>query len=780
METRLTLWLRQLSKIFIYLAIFLIPLFFLPVTFEKLEFNKYFLLYALTLLSLLCFLLRAVIIKNFELRRTPLDLPALILWGAFLASSLFSSDRYLSFFGDFGFLGISFVGISILVVFYFLLIQHLTSVSEALKAVYVLLASGALAAVAFLLHVSKALNWSALAQLPTANLTHTSNLAFGVFLTVVFLLALALLSMKKHNWALDGFTLGVALLSVAVFVLIGFKTVWIVLTVGLFLLLVFFLTHADEVRHVWLSVAFGLFVAALLITFLGSPRFLSTNLPVEVSLSSPLSWTIAVDTLTDSVKQFLFGTGPATFGYDFSRFRPENINATFAWNIRFNQSFSSALEWLTTLGLLPSLALLGVLLMVLGLIVATWLNHLGELRRKKKVSVEETEMGAATFVPQFHSSPLLFWALAGGWLTLTSAFLLTSFGAVHWMAWWLITALLVVASAQVGRTPVATTPVSLKTIPQYILVTSFGCILLFTAIVVLGVYLGRFFVAEVTFVRSLGRPLPEKISALQQAIGLNSHRPLFRLTLADAFFTQAKQLSDDKGDPQQVIQLAAMAVQTAKAATDSAPRNVAAWEFLATMYANARGVAPEANSWLIGTLNKAIELEPTNPLFYFALGNAKLTDGRPADAVKDFERAVSLKSDFTLAYMRLALSKELLKDLNGAIAALEKGLPSAQQNAEYFFQLGRYYFNRNKPGDFQLAEIAFRRAIGLNQNYADALFGLALLYEATGNKAPALELYQRVLELNPGNKEVERHLKSLSPAPPSPPAEEKSGAKAGR
>ncbi len=237
---------------------------------------------------------------------------------------------------------------------------------------------------------------------------------------------------------------------------------------------------------------------------------------------------------------------------------------------------------------------------------------------------------------------------------------------------------------------------------------------------------------------------------------------MFHLTLADSFITKAAEVANRVNDVNQVSNLVASAVQATRLATEKAPNNVATWEFLANMYGTARPFAPEANNWVITSLEKAVALEPTNPTFYVTLGNAKLVEKRYSEAKDDFEKAISLKPDLLMAYVRLAVLKEAQNDLNGAVAGMERGLSYGRQDAGYVFQLGRYYFNRAQKGDYGLAELAYRRAIALNPNYSDALFGLALLYEKTNNKGPALELYRRVLQLNPGNKDIKKKIDQLS------------------
>lgn len=755
METFISRLLNGITKFCLYLAVFLIPIFYLPFTDEKLELNKYFLLYFLVFISLLCWFGRSILKKSFEIRRTPLDLPLLAIWVLYFLAALLSQDRFLSFFGDFSFLGLSFFGLTVFIVFYFLIIQNLSKINQILGAVYLFLFGGALSAAYFLLLTYKFFVWPSF--LPQVNLISGSNTLFGVYLAVIFVMSLAFLTVKKRELVLDIFFLLCGLVSLTALVVLGFKLVWIITGAAVFLMLVFFLTYADKVRMVWTSIAFTIFVIALLFVFLGVPKFLTANLPLEVSLSPNVSWQIAADTITAGAKNFLFGTGPGTFLFDFSQYRPTDFNNNFAWNIRFRQSYNNAFDWLMTVGILGALAMLFFILMVLGLIISTWLRHLSELRGKKKTAeAEETAVGF------FHRSPLIFWGLTGAWLALLISFFVMNFGAAHWLAFWLLLGLMVGASAHLSKTELSTWKFSLKTTPQYALVTSFGFILIFTAIIVVGIYFGRYFTAEVVFAKAINKLLDQRISDLSKVVEWSPHRILFQLSLADAFLNKAGEIASKTNDVNQVAPLVSSAVQAARTATDQSPNNVATWEYLSNMYASARNFAPEANNWTIGSLEKAIALEPTNPTFYVALGNAKLLEKRYTEAKEDYDKAVALKPNLLMAYVRLAFLEEMKNNIGGSISVLEKGLNYGIQDSGYVFQLGRYYFNRAQKGDYALAEAAFRKAVILQPNYSDAIFSLGLLYEKIGNTGAALEMYKKVLDLNPGNPDIKKKINALS------------------
>ncbi|MBI4992666.1 MAG: tetratricopeptide repeat protein [Candidatus Magasanikbacteria bacterium] len=762
METQFTKVLSGLTKFSLYTLVFLIPLFVLPFTQETRELNKYFLLYFFTFLALLCWLGGSVLKKTFEIRRTPLDIPLLVFWTAFLIASILSQDRYQSFFGDFGFLGISFIGLTAFILFYFLTVQTLNKLQQIFGVIYLFLLSNTIAAAYFILYNLKLFAWPAF--LPQFNSVNGSNTLWGAYLVVLFVVSLGLLTIKKKAIEADICLIIPMIISLTALTTLGFRVVWIIAAAAVFLLLVFFLTYADKIRTAWTSVAFAILVIALIFIFLNVPRFLTAELPSEISLSAGTSFQISFDTITASAKNFLFGTGPGTFMFDFSKYRPVDFNNNVLWNVRFPQSHDSLFDLAATTGVLGALSFILLILTALGLMLSTWLKHLSTLKKRRAAETKEEEVVGA-----FEKSPLIFWSIVGGWLTLLITFPLMNFGMAHWFVFWLFLGLIVNTSALLVKVEFPTQHISLKATPEFALATSFGFILVFTAIIVTGIYLGRYFAAEVVFAKTVNQPLDQRIGALNKIVTWNPHRVTLHLALAEAFLNKAAETADKTKDAVQVGNLVASAVQSARNAADLSPNNIASWENLAAMYANAQAITPEASGWTITALEKALVLEPTNPSLYVAMGDAYVTKKDNAAAKKNYETAISLKPNLLIAYTRLALLRELEKDITGSITALESGLAYGIQDPVYVFQLGRYYFNRGEPNDNAQAELAFKKAISLQPNYADAVFALAVLYDKNNIKKEALALYQRALELVPGNQEIKSRINRLKNSETPPP-----------
>jgi len=87
------------TKYSIYAAIFLVPVFFLPWTSEVLDFNKQTLLLLLAVVALFSWMLRVLISGKFELNISKMHIVAAVLFLVYLLSTIFSINRYGSFWG---------------------------------------------------------------------------------------------------------------------------------------------------------------------------------------------------------------------------------------------------------------------------------------------------------------------------------------------------------------------------------------------------------------------------------------------------------------------------------------------------------------------------------------------------------------------------------------------------------------------------------------------------------------------------------------------------------
>jgi tetratricopeptide (TPR) repeat protein len=750
----------------IYATVALIPIFFLPITAEAVEFNKQFLLYFLTTLGLIAWIVKGIVDKKLFVKKTPFNLPLLLIAAVLLIASVLSQNRMLSFWGDFAALDSSFFSFLFYFLFYFLVLNNVNSFSRVLRIVSVLIVSALVSVVYFMIQAAKILPWP---NLPIPQWTVTSDLPshFGYFLAVILALLFSLVMAKGDRfWTIKNIfgLLGSAVIFAGL-VMLGFKTVWLIAAIAIFLLLVFSLSRIDEVHIPWVSVSFGVLVVSIIFILLGTPKILTANLPTEVTLSSGVSWTVAASALSNNLKSFLFGTGPATFVYDFSAYRPEMFNENFAWSLRFNKSYSTALDFLTSGGLLGAISFMLLILTALGTFFVAW--FMKNLRIKKsslsKIS-DFMHLGEDNSGKAAHA---LFAGLLTAWLTLLISMFLITFTTVHWVMFFLFLALTFLVGSDFGTDKKQRWELSLKSSPQYTLVASFIYILLFAVIVIAMIFMGRFYAAEVCKGRAAKYSVAgnhiKAAADMFRAISLNTGHSRYYLDLASAYVGMATvEAQKSQPDQQTVSNLVASAVNQAREATRLAPNDVTAWDFLATMYATARPLSANANDFVISSLQKAIELEKTNPRLYLDLGRAKIVQKDLKGGREAIERAVALKKNYTQGYFVLAQLDEMEGKINLAIEHMSAAAASSPSDPLLLFNLGRLYYNRAQADDLVRAEQLYGLALNNNPNYADALWSLGVLYERQGKITQAVQLYQQVQRLNPGNADVENKIQRLN------------------
>ncbi|MBI4280655.1 tetratricopeptide repeat protein [Candidatus Uhrbacteria bacterium] len=744
----------------------ILPLFFLPITTEWLEWNKHYLLGLAVVIALLAWLGQGMVTKKLTIGRSPLDVPFGIWWLLLLVAAILSKDRLVSFFGLSENVSGGFLSVTFLLFYAFLVISNVKG-ERIYRFLMFLGMGGGLAAVYFWLGRLGA--FGAVSRwVPRWNPTTDLNAHFGIamVLALVFSLGILLVPRLGRNRSLFWSVLaGLFLITV---VAIGFKTMWIALGVGCFLLLLFALPRMGEVRQALLSLFMVLFVLSIVFAVIGTPSFLTVRTPTEITLAQARSFQITVDTLKEGVLRTLFGSGPDTFIHSFTEHRPVSYNLSPTWAIRFSRPAASSYQILGGAGILGTIAFLVVMLVGMGAVLQGWQKSGGGLFtkiRRKVAAATEGNLASSEGVT-------VFFAVAAAWLTSLVMLFLVAYSMTLWFLFFTLLALLPTVGVWAGLLPERARDLSLKATPQYALATSFVYVVIVAVVALGGIFLGRFYAGEVLAVKAIraaGRQdFDQAERQLQKAMILNPYRPEYPLRLARVFLQQAAVESrKEKPDVPGVGLLVGKAINSSLRATKLSPRSAGTWEQLAQMYANARPFSREANGWVINSLNQAIEIEPMNARLYLSRGNIYRADKKLTEAEADARKAVELKANYASAHYALSVILEQKKDLGGAVEAARAAVRSAPRAIDAQFNLGRLLYNRNAEGDEKEAEAVFRRILAKNKDYANALFSLGLLLERQDKIAEARAFYERVAELDPLNTDIKDRLRRLGSAVPS-------------
>jgi tetratricopeptide (TPR) repeat protein len=87
---------------------------------------------------------------------------------------------------------------------------------------------------------------------------------------------------------------------------------------------------------------------------------------------------------------------------------------------------------------------------------------------------------------------------------------------------------------------------------------------------------------------------------------------------------------------------------------------------------------------------RALELDPSNPLIPYNLGNAYLDSGQPSRAAEAFTQALALDLGFAFAYLNRGIARERLGDVAGADQDFRRTLeldPTAEQARRHLARL---------------------------------------------------------------------------------------------
>jgi len=346
-------------------------------------------------------------------------------------------------------------------------------------------------------------------------------------------------------------------------------------------------------------------------------------------------WSITVD-IFKSLRTILLGVGPGNFINAFSVLRPISLNLTPYWNVRFNVSSSYILTLLTTTGILATISFL--------------LAQINTLKQFKKTETKSPYLIASFIILAISSLTLLL--LPSNTSLLTINFLSLS---------------LVVLQLKIQSSPsikdqvfslVASSHQNTRKTPVLSLALSFFSFLLliFFWIPATNDYLA----ARATYKAfvNLNQDTSIAYQELEKAYLTSPTNSTYRTNFAQTSLAIANNiaaktdLTDE--DRTQITQLIEQSIRESKNAIQLNPQNVIYWENLASVYNQLTNFAEGAVDWTIASYSQAIQLDPTNPELRLNLGGVYLSLSDNTQAIKLFEQAINLKSDWPNAHYNLA------------------------------------------------------------------------------------------------------------------------------
>ncbi len=745
--------LENLSKGLILLFVLILPVFFLELGgVTNLEFNKQTILLIMSVIALVFFFLEKIVKGEFEIQWSALHLFSFVflllvlvstilsrwLWGSIWGWPLDASDGFLTIF--------------CFLSFYFLF-SHLIKKKEVFWGQAALIFGGALIALVSGLQLfgKFLLPWD-FTKITSFNPIGTAN-SWSIFLGALLPIAIALILAAKKAKRVVFSAFGILML-VGLF-LANYWLAWVEVLIGMFVFLVFGLWRSDGSGYRFLILPAVVFTCALLfgVFKIQIPGLPETPLEVIPSFSATLN--VAINMLKESPKDLLFGWGPGTFRFGWSKFKDISLNQTIFWSVRFSKGKAEILDILGKLGILGALS---------------YVSLIG-------FGIYKAVKGILYLDPKQSREQFLMFGVLCSFIALSAMKFLYLTNLSLNCVWWFLLANIAIFSAKNKKT------FKLTADSRVSFAFSFLGVLILVGSVFLFYLQGTRYLAEAKYLHGLNQTdLEVAKDDFLQAIRLNPQQELFWQDLANIYLLEAREeisrvdiSAEEKTE--QIGNMVANAVAAAKRTTEISPFNVANWQTRGSVYREIIGLSQNSFEWSVKAYETALDLEPANPFILVELGRVYLAqaglvttqeelNSHLAKAEDYFRQAITLKSDYAQAYYQLSLVYEAQGKRDEAIATLEtiKNTSSfvlgydSMQDVGLAFQLGVLYYR-----DEQLAKAQseFERAVAISPTYSNARYFLGLIYDETGQTNKAIEQFKIIKEFNPENEEITKVLDNI-------------------
>lgn len=642
-----------MKKIIFFLfafLIFFVPIVLWPFTSEVFEFNKIVLTYILTTLIASVWFTRCIVERKFIFRRTILDIPLLIFLGSQVISTLLSIDIYTSIFGYYSRFNGGLTSTICYLILYWAFVSNF-NVKDVINLIKIWFASAVLVS-----------TYGVLEHFGIDKKIWVQDVQSRVFSTL-----------GQPNWLAAWV---VALIPVAWAFMLKEKIksinfwIYFAISVLLFWTLIFTKSRSGFLGFGIACLIFWRFIAVQNIKNLKSiiaPLFIAGFAFVAICLISGTQWTpslkeyfshqkavaiastgsTALETggtesgvireivWTGAIKLWehypIFGTGVETFGYSYYFYRPAAHNLTSEWDYIYNKAHNQFLNYAAnsgTVGLLSYLVVIGVSIFI----------FIRNLKSKDPDS----------------SFSYLEIAFLAGYVSLSVS---NFFGFsvvptdLQFFIFPAIAISLLVPEKKVGATKNLSSNNNINPYQKtgFVSVGIIATIILWLTV--------NYWNADILYSRAKALnaiPRPDlAIPVLTEAINLEPSQAIYYSEIANSYAMVAVAYAQikDATNSSQFVDLAILNVQKS---IDLAPSNINLRRSEFGVYIRLTGVDGKYLSIARDSLNKTVKMAPTDPkLFYdLAVTNVGLRDY--ADAITDFQTAVTLKPDYNQARIEYA------------------------------------------------------------------------------------------------------------------------------
>lgn len=667
MRDQLSAYLNTVITGIIIAVIAATPLLFINITSEFYEMPKIIFLSFTVLVLLLLWGFSWVLKGKVVFSRTPLDIPLILLLGVILVSTFFSDSRFVSIFGNYPRLHGSTISWVAYILFYFIAASNLKTPRQLKMAFSALMLSSVVMAI-----ISIASYFGLYLPFPFAKFANfsTAGSSFSTTALLAMLLPLPLLSIARPNrFFPQPLALIVSILFGATIALIGdFASI---ITAGIAVLLIVLINRKNSLRVTGPMLAIPVVITVVLLILSAIPmgniniiNKKSADFVREIQLPVPVSWKVAASAFRDAP---FFGTGPSTFLFNYTAYKPVEVNTSPYWNTRFDTSYNEFFQFFGTVG--------GLGLIALGFLSIVILNF-----GWKGLSQRENPLTLALSMSAVLLLSLLLFHVSTPVLIIEGLALLA----------------MLMASHKSINNKVEELTIGIRTsklTDSNLVVGDILPLILLLPIVFFVIFFGyhgaKAMLAEYyhqsALVSASQNQLIDTYNKLVAAENMNVHIDRYRTDIAQTNFALANAIAAAKGpteaspsgsltdqDKLNIQQLLSQSITEARVATVLSSRNSLNWEVLASIYRQITGVAENALAFSLDAYGNAIQRDPLNPVLRLNVGGIYYSIKNYDLAIRFFTDAINLKPDYANAYYNLSIALRDKGDLQSAQAAAER------------------------------------------------------------------------------------------------------------
>ena len=752
----------KISYYILLATVFLVPIFFLPLSWAPYLTVKTLIITVPVLLALIFWSIASLKKGSIEYSKNLIFPSAGLVVLTYLLSSLFSDNLRGSFFGS-GYETGTFYFVSIL--FVLMLLISIT-IKDRMKVLWIQLAILASSALMAIFHAVRFISIMISKNVAVMNLgffgdsvTNTvgSWLNFGIFFGLIALLSLIALEnlplIKKWIKYIIIGMLAVSLLFVSMvnypviwYIIGGFSIISLIYTVSIGLSK--FSKHGSfKIPYTSLIVLVLSLIFVLGVDAQGNSRIYGDSLSKKIGISQievrPL-WSTSYDLTKEVLKKDpVFGVGPNRFTNVWMMNKPGGVNATQYWNTNFDYLTGYIPTSFATTGTLGFLAwiIFIALFIYFGFKIILG-NFVDKISRYLAMSTFFGSVYLWIFAIIYVPSPVLLFMT----FMMTGLFLAVA-----------------INEGMISRDKFVFLDNAKKSFISVLILV----IVLIGSLATGYTYIQKY-MASVNYQNAVTAQKVNNLTLAEndflKAISLDQGNGLYYRSLAYLYQTQITNLLNQKDlKPEQakpVFQkLLASAVNNVKLAIQTDPNNYENYMTMGSIYESLVPIKVDgAFAGASDFYNKAITLNPSNPQIYLSLARLEALNKNYKGSIDNINKALTLKRNYTDAFTLAGQVEMIQGDTQNALAAFDNALASAPDDAMLLYQVGVMKFNLK---NYEGAVVALERSVMIEPYYGESRRALGLAYQKVGRTAEAVTQFEILAKFNPNNQDITNILDDL-------------------